>query len=43
MDTLERLKTTKLPPKEAFYSKLNNEDISEEDYNMLKRFGRCLK
>ena len=32
MDTLERLKETKLPPKEAFYSKLNNEDISDEDY-----------
>ena len=32
MNTLERLKETKLPPKEAFYSKLNNEDISDEDY-----------
>ena len=32
MDTLERLKETKLPPKEAFYSKLKNEDISDEDY-----------
>ena len=32
MDTRERLKETKLPPKEAFYSKLNNEDISDEDY-----------
>ena len=29
MDTLERVKETKLPPKEAFYSKLNNEDISD--------------
>ena len=27
MNTLERLKETKLSPKEAFYSKLNNEDI----------------
>ena len=32
MDTLDRLKETKLPSKEAFYSKLNNEDISDEDY-----------
>ena len=32
MDTLERLKETKLPPKEAFYSKINNENISDEDY-----------
>ena len=32
MDSLERFKETKLPPKEVFYSKLNNEDISDEDY-----------
>ena len=32
MGTLERLKETTLPPKEAFYSKLNNKDISDEDY-----------
>ena len=37
MDTLERLKETKLPPKEAFYSKLNNEDISDEDYTHAKK------
>ena len=37
MDTLERLKETKLPPKEAFYSKLNNEDISDEDYAHAKK------
>ena len=32
MDSLERLKETKLPPKEAFYSRLNDEDISDENY-----------
>ena len=37
MDTLERLKEAKLPPKEAFYSKLNNEDISDEDYAHAKK------
>ena len=37
MDTLERLKETKLPPKESFYSKLNNEDISDEDYTHAKK------
>ena len=37
MDTLDRLKETKLPPKEAFYSKLNNEDISDEDYAHAKK------
>ena len=37
MDSLERFKETKLPPKEAFYSKLNNEDISDEDYTHAKK------
>ena len=32
MNSLEKLKETKLPPKEAFYSKLNDEGISDEDY-----------
>ena len=32
MDSLKKLKETKLPPKEAFYSRLNDEDISDEDY-----------
>ena len=32
MDSLEKLKETKLPLKKAFYSRLNGEDISDEDY-----------
>ena len=32
MDSLERFKETQLPPKEAFYSKLEDEDITDEDY-----------
>ena len=32
MDRLDRLSETKLPPKEAFYSKLNETAISGEDY-----------
>ena len=32
MNSLERLKETKLPLKEAFYSRLNDEGISDEDY-----------
>ena len=43
MDTLERLKETKLPPKEAFYSKLNNEDISDEDYAHAQNVWRMFK
>ena len=30
--SIERLKETKLPPKEAFYSKLDDKEISDEDY-----------
>ena len=37
MDTPEKLKETKLPPKEAFYSKLNDEGISDEDYTHAQR------
>ena len=32
VDSVEKLAETSLPPKEAFYSKLNDEDISDEDY-----------
>ena len=37
MDSLEWFKETKLPPKEAFYSKLTEEDISDEDYTHAKK------
>ena len=30
--SLEKLDETELPPKEAFYSKLSGEDISDDDY-----------
>ena len=43
MDTLERLKETKFPPKEAFYSELNNEDISDEDYAHAQKVWRVFK
>ena len=43
MNTLERLKETKLPPKEAFYSKLNNEDISDEYYAHGQKVWRMFK
>ena len=32
VSSLDKLSETQLPPKEEFYSKLNDEDISEEDY-----------
>ena len=44
MDSPEKLKETELPPKEAFYSRLNDEGISDEDYEhtrkVWKTFGR---
>ena len=30
--SIDKLKETKLPPKEAFYSKLNDKEISDKDY-----------
>ena len=32
INSLEKLDETKLPPKEAFYSKLNNSNITEDDF-----------
>ena len=37
MNLPKRLKETKLPPKEAFYSRLNEEGISEENYTHAKK------
>ena len=36
VDSVAKLAETKLPPIEAFYSKLNDEDISEENYAHAK-------
>ena len=33
VNSVERLSETELPPKSAFYSKLNDCDISDADYN----------
>ena len=43
MDTPEMLKETELPLKEAFYSKLNNEGISDKITCMLEKFGKRSK
>ncbi|XP_072018408.1 uncharacterized protein [Amphiura filiformis] len=37
VDSLEKLRETGLPPKEAFYSKLNDEELSDEDYQHAQK------
>ena len=37
MDSVEKLNEIKLPPKEAFYSKLNGTNVSDEDYLHAER------
>ena len=36
-DGFDKLNETQLPPKEAFYSKLNDEDITEDNYQHAKK------
>ena len=45
MDSWEKFDETTLPPKEAFYSNLNLEDISDENYEFLsiKKYEMYLK
>ena len=40
MDCLEKLDDTMLPPKEAFYSRLKNEGISDDDYASCEKAWR---
>ena len=37
LDSLDKLKETKLPPKEAFYSKLKDQHISDADYEVCQK------
>lgn len=41
MDAWDRFKEPELPPKEAFYSKLADEHISEEDYTHAQKVWKA--
>ena len=43
VSSLDKLSETQLPPKEEFYSKLNGEDISDEDYQHAINFWITFK
>ena len=43
IDCLDRLNETSLPPREAFYDKLRQKDISPEDYNHVKHIWNITK
>ena len=40
---LERLKETQLPPREAFYSRLNDEGIGDEDYALAQKVWKTFE
>ena len=43
MNSPEKLKETQLPPKEAFYSRLNDEGISDENYAHAKKVWKTFE
>ena len=43
VDSLEKLEHPALPPKEEFYSRLNNQHISDEDYQHAQRVWNTFK
>ena len=43
MDSWERFDEYTLPPKEAFYSELYLEHITDKTMTMLKKYGKHLK
>jgi hypothetical protein len=41
VSSIEKLDENVLPPKEAFYNKLNKSNISDKKYNMPRTCGMC--
>ena len=42
MDSFEKFKERQLPPKEAFYNRLKEEHISDDDYEHVKNVWSAL-
>ena len=42
LNDIKKNKENKLPPKEAFYSKLTDSEITAEDYERAKKYGSTL-
>ena len=40
MDSLERLKETKLPPQKAFYNDITKQHLSDENYQFVQRLWK---
>ena len=43
MDNWEKFEETKIPPKETFYSSLNEEGIINADYAQVQKSGKYLE
>ena len=43
MDSFEKFNQTELPAEEHFYSILNDQHITNDEYDHAKKFGRLLK
>ena len=43
VDSWERFDENTISPKEAFYSQLNLENITDKDYEHVKKYGKRLK
>ena len=43
MDNIKKFQETKLPPKEEFFSKLNDEHISQQDFEHAQNVWKTFK
>ena len=43
IDSREKINETSIPPREAFYSELNLEDITDKDYEHVEKVSEAFK